>query len=67
MVGYLSSFSVRQMALSNLEGKLVVVVASKVETLLAKLVGQRIEVEAESNIAAVASQALPFSASAGEG
>ena len=67
MVGYLSSFSVRQMALSNLESKLVVVVASKVETLLAKLVGQRIEVGAESNIAAVAPQALPFSASAGEG
>ena len=55
------------MALSNLEGKLVVVVASEVETLLAKLVGQRIEVGTESNIAAVASQALPFSASAGEG
>ena len=67
MVGYLSSFSVRQMALSNLEGKLVVVVASKVETSLAKLVGQRIEVGAESNIAAVALQALPLSASAGEG
>ena len=43
------------------------VVASEVETLLAKLAGQRIEVGAESNIAAVASQALPFSASAGEG
>ena len=45
----------------------MVVVASKVETLLAKLVGQRIEVGAESNIAVVATQALPFSASAGEG
>ena len=67
MVGYPSSFSVRQMALSNLEGKLVVVVASKVETLLAKLDRQRIEAGAESNIAAVAMQALPFSASAGEG
>ena len=55
------------MALSILEGKLEVVAASKVETLLAKLVRQRIEVGAESNIAAVASQALPFSASAGEG
>ena len=67
MAGYPSSFSVRQMALSNLEGKLVVVFASEVETLLAKLVGQRIEVGTESNIAAVASQALPLSTSAGEG
>ena len=55
------------MALSILEGKLKVVAASKVETLLAKLARQRIEVGAESNIAAVASQALPLSASAGEG
>ena len=55
------------MALSILEDKLEVVVASKVETLLAKLARQRIEVGAESNIAAVASQALPLSASAGEG
>ena len=55
------------MALSILEGKLEVVVASKVATLLAKLVCQRTEAGAESNIAAVASQALPFSASAGEG
>ena len=45
----------------------MVVVASKVETLLAKLVRQRIEVGAESNIAAVATQALPLSVSAGEG
>ena len=55
------------MALSTLEGKLEVVAASKVETLLAKLDRQRIEAGAESNIAAVASQALPLSASAGEG
>ena len=55
------------MALSILEGRLEVVAASKVETSLAKFVRQRIEVGAESNIAAVASQALPFSASAGEG
>ena len=45
----------------------MVVVASKVETLLAKLVRQRVEFGAESSIAAVASQALPFSASVGEG
>ena len=55
------------MALSILEGKLEVVADSEVETLLAKLARQRIEAGAESNIAAVASQALPFSASAGEG
>ena len=55
------------MALSILEGKLGVAAASKVETLLAKLVRQRVEFGAESSIAAVASQVLPFSAWAGEG
>ena len=55
MVGSPSSFFARQMALSILEDKMEVVVASKVATLLAKLARQRIGVGAGSNIAAVAS------------